>query len=479
MRRARPASPRQTPRPRPGTLPDPVAALEAPLLRDADELIAAPLSEDAGPVPAVAGSGMRAWMRVHPRAVRATAAGGVAAGLAALTVAAVASPLAAHKIPLAAAPSQSSTSYTPAPVAQLPPPLDPVTLAPGSSTKGSTTPRKAAPAPADAAAISGLAANGIPSVALNAYRVAAARLANVEPGCGIDWSLVAAIGRVESDHGTFGGAQLHADGVSSPKIIGPALDGKHWDYIPAPGNGLELDGDAVYAHALGPMQFIPSTWAAYGADADGDGRADIFNINDAALGTARYLCAAGGDLRGTDGQTRAVLAYNHNSTYLAQVLALADAYHRGLRVTGIPIVGITKGSLPTVVDTGYVPPANPGDPTAVDPGTTKKKRTPSTSGGTSKGGTSKGGTSKGGTTRGGTTKGGATSGAPRPGTSSTTTRPAPTTTRTPAPTATTTSPTPTSSSTSSPAPGGGSTSTPAPGGSSSACPILQHLGGKC
>jgi len=219
-------------------------------------------------------------------------------------------------------------------------------------------------APASHGVISGLAANGIPSVALNAYRVAAARMADVDPSCGIPWYLLAGIGREESDHGRFGGAVLHADGVSTPKIIGPALDGTTWDYIPAPANGKALDGDAVYAHALGPMQFIPSTWAGYGADANGDGKADIFNINDAALGAARYLCAAGGDLRTTAGRTRAVLAYNHNDQYLAQVLALAQAYHRGVPISGLP-VGITKGALPTVVDTGYIPPVNPGPPTAV------------------------------------------------------------------------------------------------------------------
>lgn len=211
--------------------------------------------------------------------------------------------------------------------------------------------------------ISGLAANGIPSVALNAYRVAAARMASVAPGCGIPWYLLAGIGREESDHGRFGGAVLRADGVSTPAIIGPALDGIHWDFIPAPANGLALDGDAKYAHALGPMQFIPSTWANYGADANGDGKADIFNINDAALGAARYLCAAGGDLTTVKGQTRAVLAYNHNSQYLAQVLALANAYRKGITITGLP-VGITSGKLPTLVDNGYIPPANPAAPTA-------------------------------------------------------------------------------------------------------------------
>ena len=192
-------------------------------------------------------------------------------------------------------------------------------------------------APVSHGVISGLAANGIPQVALNAYRVAAARMANVSPGCGIDWALLAGIGREESDHGRFGGAVLHSDGVSTPAIIGPALDGVHWDYIPAPANGQALDGDAKYAHALGPMQFIPSTWAGFGTDATGDGKADIFNINDASLGAARYLCAAGGNLRTHAGQVRAVLAYNHSDEYLAQVLALADAYRRGVPISGIPV----------------------------------------------------------------------------------------------------------------------------------------------
>ena len=125
------------------------------------------------------------------------------------------------------------------------------------------------------------------------------------------------------------------------------------------------------------MQFIPSTWSIYGTDATGDGKADIFNINDAALGAARYLCAAGGDLHGSAGQTRAVLAYNHNDQYLAQVLALADAYRRGISITGIPL-GITTGALPKVTDTGYIPPANPGAPTAAQK-TTKAKPRPKAS----------------------------------------------------------------------------------------------------
>jgi len=248
----------------------------------------------------------------------------------------------------------------PTPTPALP---SPTTAAP-TVTRLTPKPTHAAKAePVSHGVISGLAANGIPSVALNAYRVAAARMANVAPGCGVPWYLLAGIGREESDHGRFGGAQLHADGLSTPPIIGPALDGVHWDYIPAPADGVTLDGDAVYAHALGPMQFIPSTWALFGADADGDGSADVFDIFDAALGAARYLCAAGGDLRTTAGKTRAVLAYNHNDQYVAQVLALADAYRQGIPVSGIP-VGITTGSLPPVKHRGALPPANPAAPTA-------------------------------------------------------------------------------------------------------------------
>ena len=221
-------------------------------------------------------------------------------------------------------------------------------------------------APATRAVISGLAANGIPNVALNAYRVAADRMAHAMPMCGIDWALLAGIGREESDHGRFGGAHLNPDGTSTPRIIGPALDGVGTAYIPAPANGLALDGDAKYTHALGPMQFIPQTWAAYGVDANGDGKADIFNINDAALAAARYLCANGGDLRTVAGQVRAILAYNHSNQYLAQVLALSAAYRNGIPVSGIP-VGNIDGALPPVGQVGSYP-VNPGPPTAVSTG---------------------------------------------------------------------------------------------------------------
>jgi hypothetical protein len=347
----RPSVGRPVPRPAPGSRPRPAIATPAP----------AALAE---PIKA---PGFAAFLRRHPKLGRRSAVGALASGVAVFVIACITTPLAAANV-------SATTPATP-PSGQLP--LE--SLLTGSATASAVEAaveqhpqHSRKQAPVTHGVISGLAANGIPQVALNAYRVAAARLADVAPGCGIDWALLAGIGREESDHGRFAGAVLHADGVSTPRIIGIALDGSRSAAI-RDTDGGSLDGDSVYDHAVGPMQFIPSTWAIYGTDATGDGKADVFNINDAALAAARYLCAAGGDLGTRAGQIRAVLAYNHSDEYLAQVLALADAYRRGIPITGIP-VGITSGPLPTITDTGYIPPANPGAPTAAGGTSTTKSK---------------------------------------------------------------------------------------------------------
>ncbi|GAA3165773.1 hypothetical protein GCM10010531_17910 [Blastococcus jejuensis] len=213
------------------------------------------------------------------------------------------------------------------------------------------------PSPATPTVISGLAANGIPNVALNAYRLSAARMASAKPSCGIDWSLLAGIGRVESNHGRYGGAVLHSDGTATPRILGPALDGVQFAYI-ADSDGGKWDDDTRYDRAMGPMQFIPTTWRAYAIDADGNGETDPFNINDAALAAANYLCTAGGNLRTVAGQRAAVFAYNHSDSYVNQVLALANAYASGIPVADLPIVGPTTGAVPAPDWSGI--PAAPG-----------------------------------------------------------------------------------------------------------------------
>jgi hypothetical protein len=69
------------------------------------------------------------------------------------------------------------------------------------------------------------------------------------------------------------------------------------------------------------MQFIPSTWARWGTDGNGDGRADPGNVFDAALAAGRYLCAGGRDLSDPAALDRAVLGYNHSEAYLRTVRA--------------------------------------------------------------------------------------------------------------------------------------------------------------
>src|SRR6266511_2983930 len=217
-----------------------------------------------------------------------------------------------------------------------------------------------------------LAASGIPVVALTAYRKAEQRMARAVPGCHIRWYLVAAIGRVESNHGRFAGAQLLQDGTSNPKILGSPLDGRPgFATIRDTDHGV-LDGDTTFDRAVGPMQFIPSTWASYAADGNGDRKADPFNIFDAALAAADYLCN-GHDLSTVAGQRTAVGNYNHSEEYVDLVLALAAEYARGVKVDGrAPDPG--TGHLPTPPK-GAQPPASVGPPNAGTP-TTPPTSTP-------------------------------------------------------------------------------------------------------
>ncbi|HEY8373786.1 MAG TPA: lytic murein transglycosylase, partial [Pseudonocardiaceae bacterium] len=76
------------------------------------------------------------------------------------------------------------------------------------------------------------------------------------------------------------------------------------------------------------MQFIPSTWAQWAADGDGDGKADPQDLDDAALAAARYLCAGNRDLGTGKGWWAAVMSYNNSVEYAQKVFGLADTYAR-------------------------------------------------------------------------------------------------------------------------------------------------------
>lgn len=168
------------------------------------------------------------------------------------------------------------------------------------------------------------ARTGIPARALEAYARADLLIDGVDPGCGIGWNTLAGIGAIESDHGRHGGAVLGADGVSVPAIRGGALDGRGVAAI-ADTDGGGWDGDTVWDRAVGPLQFIPATWAQWGVDANGDGIADPNQIDDAAYAAARYLCASG-PMSTATGWRNAVFAYNHLDVYVDDVARMAQQY---------------------------------------------------------------------------------------------------------------------------------------------------------
>jgi membrane-bound lytic murein transglycosylase B len=178
----------------------------------------------------------------------------------------------------------------------------------------------------DAAWVERVAAEpSIPERALAAYAGASLAVSRTQPACGLGWNTIAAIGHVESEHGTIGGSQIGADGVATPAIVGIALDGSRTLEVRDTDGGA-LDGDAEWDRAVGPLQFIPETWVQYGRDGNGDGVVDIHQIDDAALTAAEYLCVAGGDLTTDEGWIAAVNAYNPSVEYNHRVAEAANHY---------------------------------------------------------------------------------------------------------------------------------------------------------
>ncbi|WP_245663149.1 lytic transglycosylase domain-containing protein [Nocardia inohanensis] len=190
----------------------------------------------------------------------------------------------------------------------------------------------------------GSGALGIPEIVLAAYRNAELALQSSTPGCGLPWNLLAGIGRIESGHASNG--RTDAAGTSITPIFGPALDGT------LPGNEVIKASDGGFVRAVGPMQFLPSTWANYAADGNGDGVADPHNVFDAALAAGKYLCSGGLDLRDTAQQLKAVLRYNNSMTYAAQVLSWSNAYKTGGAPAPVAISAelVQPGSLPSAGD---------------------------------------------------------------------------------------------------------------------------------
>ncbi|HET6560836.1 MAG TPA: hypothetical protein VFG72_03095 [Marmoricola sp.] len=181
----------------------------------------------------------------------------------------------------------------------------------------------------DLSQISAVGSHDVPEAALRAYRNAASTIARTDPACQLPWTLLAGIGRVESDHGRYGGSQLDSEGVSHPAIRGVALNGVGpVAAIPDSDDG-RFDNDVVWDRAVGPMQFIPDTWRWAGRDGDGDGVATPNDLDDAALAAAAYLCPASGSVLPESSMRAAIFGYNHSDYYVDLVMAFERGYRTG------------------------------------------------------------------------------------------------------------------------------------------------------
>ncbi|MGH9154188.1 MAG: lytic transglycosylase domain-containing protein [Acidimicrobiales bacterium] len=172
----------------------------------------------------------------------------------------------------------------------------------------------------------GLAGTGLNPVFVDAYNKAAARAAELVAGCKVRASAIAAIGKIESSHGrTDGGdGQVSPNGDVTPPIYGPSTP---------------------YGRAVGPMQFLESTWESSGQDGNGDGVKDPHNIFDAALATAGYLCRAvpGSELTSDDDLRKAFWSYNHSDAYVEDVLGWTKTYDGFLTAGGGTLVATGGG----------------------------------------------------------------------------------------------------------------------------------------
>ncbi|MER7459525.1 lytic murein transglycosylase [Micromonospora sp. NPDC126480] len=230
----------------------------------------------------------------------------------------------------------SATAPTSAPDAPLPgtmPPLGGPSITPPT---GGTVPVPTSGTGRPADALAGWAGQigpkvGIEPLAMQAYGYAELVLAQTTPSCGLSWTTLAAIGHVESAHGQANNARLGPDGRATPEIIGLPLDGQGGRMLIRDTDRGTLDRDTTYDRAIGPMQFIPTTWQEVGADADNDGRKDPHDIDDAALAAANYLCKGGRNLSIAGDWWNAILSYNDVRRYAQDVFDKANQYGRASR----------------------------------------------------------------------------------------------------------------------------------------------------
>ena len=166
----------------------------------------------------------------------------------------------------------------------------------------------------------------IPPRALEAYQRAAAVINTADHRCHLEWQLLAALGKVLSDHGRTDGSELDDKGVVRPAVLGTRLTGRHGTQRVADTDAGVFDKDSRFDRAVGPLQLLPEVWSVVGVDGDSDGRRNPQDVDDAALGAAVFLCAGPGDLRNAAQRRSEIQRFHSGADYVKSVLGVRAAY---------------------------------------------------------------------------------------------------------------------------------------------------------
>jgi membrane-bound lytic murein transglycosylase B len=168
----------------------------------------------------------------------------------------------------------------------------------------------------------------MPMVAFEAYQAASSAAPRIRESCAVDWTVLAGIAQVESRHGRIDDDHdVAPDGDVVPPIRGRPLNGTRGTQTIVDTDDGELDGDAEWDRAMGPLQFIPTTWQELGRDGNDDGTADPDNLFDASLTAVAHLCLREpGDYTDRGQLRRSLIAYNASGRYADDVLAWIDRY---------------------------------------------------------------------------------------------------------------------------------------------------------
>lgn len=156
----------------------------------------------------------------------------------------------------------------------------------------------------------------IAPIALSAHRKAEQTMATAQPGCGVSWNVLAAVGRIESSASHENPAAMRSVAV---KAAGPKTPG--------------------------PKKPPSATWSRFASDGDGDGKSDPRNMFDATLATARHLCSSGLDFHNHAQLLTALLRYNSSLAFAENVLGWAEAYASGSVPINLPPI---HGSVPVL-----------------------------------------------------------------------------------------------------------------------------------